>query len=111
METRNAKIKSTFLGIEDHGIMTCSLQLEGDSWGQGFGNYSFGGSKKPWSGFGIEAIAEIIEAVGVESWEKLPGTTVRVRREGHNDVIHSIGHIIKDQWVSLKEIAERFKTD
>ena len=35
----NAKIKSTKLGYEDHGILTCFLILEQESSSQGFGGY------------------------------------------------------------------------
>ena len=39
-EILNGRIKSTFLGREDHGILTAYLQIEGESWGCGFGGLS-----------------------------------------------------------------------
>ena len=35
----NARITSTMLGIEDHGILTCMLHLQQEGCGQAFGGY------------------------------------------------------------------------
>lgn len=87
----NGRITSTFLGIEDHGIPTCIITIEGGSWGQGFGNYDL-------RFYGINMLLRIIEVVEARSWEDLKGKHCRIRRE--HSKIHAIGHIIKDKWYS-----------
>lgn len=69
----NAIIKSTFLGIEDHGIFSFMLTLEERSQGQGFGGYELKYEK-----YGIPLLETILKIVGVTSWEELTGKYVRV---------------------------------
>lgn len=82
-----AKIESTFLGIEDHGIFTSSLGVNyGDSSHQGVGGYSFDSwdaktKKRVGSAFGIEFIRRTLEVCGVDSWEKVKGRTIYVLTE------------------------------
>ena len=103
-EIKNAKIKSTMLGNEDHGILTCFLHLDYSGSGQGFGGYCFdspvglGGDFKGRIGtaYGMEFIRKIIETLEVEKWEDLPGTFCRSDCE--HSKIHRIGHITKDKW-------------
>lgn len=89
-EIRNAKIDSTMLGFEDHGIMTAFLYTMSDGLGQGFGGYSMNGE------WGMEFIKMLLKALGVDSWEKLTGTHCRI--DASNDKIHRIGHIIENKW-------------
>ena len=107
MEIENARIKSTQLGIEDHGIFTFFLHLEYDGAGQGFGGYALDEwSKKAetrvGSGLGIEMIRKILEVVGVDNWEDLPGKYIRVEHD--NMGVYQIGHITKNKWFSPKEL-------
>lgn len=95
-EIKNARIASTMLGIEDHGIMTYFLHLDYDGSGQGAGGYSLGGTR-----FGPAYLRKIIETVGVDKWESLPGKYIRVEAT-HNKVLR-IGHIIKNVWMDLSE--------
>lgn len=102
----NGVITETRLG-EDHGCLTFYLVIEGDGWGCGFGGYvlaHWGPSGKPTRGAG--AIAETLKTVGVDRWEDLPGTNVRVETEGWGGKITAIGHIYKNQWFSLKDYFE-----
>lgn len=87
-----AKIQSTMLGIEDHGIFTAMLnvQYEGSS-GQSIGGYSLDEPRRSdddskflgrfGSAYGMQFVMEIIKAAGVDSWEKLPGTMIYVLHE------------------------------
>lgn len=103
MEEINARIQKTMLGFEDHGIFTCMVTLEFKSTTvQGFGGYSMNGA----SNFGGQFIQEILRAVGVEEWEKLPGKHVRVRRD--NSSIVAIGNIIEDRWFEPREFAKAY---
>jgi len=113
METHNCKIGSTMLGIEDHGIMTFFVHLSGEGWGQGLGGFAidkYGGTHeadRPGFGPAVTAIRKILETVGVETWEDLPGTLVRAKIEGlGSSRTPIIGHYMKDQWFDLKEFTE-----
>lgn len=111
-ETVNAKITSTMLGVEDHGILTFYLFLEWRGAGQGLGGFaldSFGGEgkdRKGWGG-GLTAIRKILETVGVEKWEDLPGKLVRLKIDGLGSARPPIiGHIIEERWFDMKAFAE-----
>ena len=105
-ETKNALIESTFLGWEDHRIFTCFLYLKYDGGGQGFGGYALDTydealKRRKGTAQGAEFIARVLETVGVDSWEKLPGKFVRVVASWTK--VKSIGHIIEDKWFSPEE--------
>lgn len=105
MYISNAKISSTMLGIEDHGIMTFSIMMDMGGSGQGFGGYTLDGKSgtigHPKS---ILAIRKILEVVGVEKWEDLKGKYCRIKKDSEwNGPIKAIGNIIKDDWFSLEE--------
>ena len=97
METKNAVIDHTFLGVEDHNVLTYFLHLKGEGWGQGLGGYFCDHE------FLALSIRRILETLEVSSWEGLPHTHVRIK--GDRCQIHSIGHILKDQWYNVKEHA------
>ncbi|KKL46878.1 hypothetical protein LCGC14_2341180, partial [marine sediment metagenome] len=70
---RNAKIESTMLGKEGHGIMTFMIYLgyDGGSATQALGGYQLHKG-------GYEVIGKIIDVVDVSSWEELRGEIIRV---------------------------------
>jgi len=82
-----AKIESTYLGREDHGILTAYLNVKGDDWGIGVGGYGLDTpirdendkfvGRQP-TAYGLDHIVQMYRTVGVESWEKLPGREVLV---------------------------------
>ena len=102
----NAKIKSTSLGYEDHGILTCFLHLEQKSSSQGFGGYRLDAPKGAPSELGTFWIRRILETVGVQSWEELPGKYVRVDGEEYGNIF-GIGHITDDSWFFPKVEIEK----
>lgn len=105
----NAKIESTMLGYEDHGIMTCFLMLKQSGTGQGFGGYRLDAPKNADSALGSFWISRILKTVGVDKWESLPGKYIRVDGEEFGDIF-GIGHITDDVWFyPRKEIDQRFK--
>ena len=97
MKEFNAKIESTMLGIEDHGIMTFFINLTMDRSGQSFGGYCLKGDKS------IEAVRKVLETVGVDKWEDLKGKYIRIRKIDEYSTIEAIGHIVEDRWWSAKE--------
>ena len=101
----NAKISSTMLGIEDHGIMTFSLSMSFDSCGQGFGGYALDGKAgKIGHAKSILAIRKILETVGVNKWEDLEGQLVRIKKDSeYNGPIRAIGHIMEDNWFDIQQ--------
>lgn len=90
IETKPARVISTMLGREHHGIPTCWVTLNyGDGTGQGFGGYDL-------RHYGYAMVQGIIDAVGAETWESLKGMNVRVRSDESR--ILAIGHATEEQW-------------
>lgn len=106
VEVKNAKIRKTTLGIEDHGILTCYVHLEGDGWGVGFGGFTLDGpikrgnefSHREGTAYGMEFINRVLKTLEINSWEKLPGAIVRCKSEGWGGRCLAIGHPLKEQW-------------
>lgn len=90
IEVKNARITSTMLGKEGHGIMSCYLSLNYGSSAQSFGGWALGGE------WGMEFITRLMTTVGVEKWEDLTGQHVRAKAEQFR--VHAIGHITDDKW-------------
>lgn len=103
-ETRNAQIESTFLGFEDHGIMTLFVRLRYDGGGQGFGGYAFSESHRDADGkshvvgraYNMNFLMRTLDAVGVRCLEDLKGKYVRVEHDSTK--VYGIGHIIENKW-------------
>ncbi len=116
-EIVNARIESTMLGIEDHGIMTFTIMLDYGGSAQGYGGYAMDSydkvnKKRIGSAFGIESIRAVLEAVGVTRWEDLKGKYVRVEREGGwSGKIFAIGHLIESKWCNLGVMSLEAKKD
>jgi len=115
METKNAKITSTMLGIEDHGILSFYLYLDYGGSGQGAGGYSLDTPIKTGNTFlrrvgtaeGLSLIMEILEIVGVGKWEDLPGKYIRVQADQAK--VHAIGNVIKDKWLNFETFFKEIK--
>ena len=110
-EIINAKIKSTMLGTEDHGLLTGYLFVEGPGWDCGFGGYAFdqwsnAENRRYGTGFGTEFIAQVLKVVGVDKWEALPGKYIRIETEGWGGRILRIGNILEDKWFDPGILAE-----
>lgn len=114
MEIKNARIKSTKLGREDHGIMTFMIHIEFDCSNFGVSNQcGIGGyaldrydretKKRVFSAKGMEAISKILDMVGVDNWEDLKGKYIRVKENGLGSSIDEIGNLMEEKWFNLKE--------
>lgn len=111
----NAQIKATRFGFEAHSCLTFEIDFEHQRGYQSIGSYCIGhgslfyneekhitGSKK-----GTEAMARIMWAVGVESWENLKGSYCRVKFDEETEHLISIGHIVNDNWFNLDECMKK----
>lgn len=112
MEIKNAKIKSTMLGVEDHGIMSFYLHLDYGGAGQGAGGYALdeyskGQEKRIGAPFGIELIRSILDVVGVETWEDLPGKYIRARAD--HGKVYAIGNMLNNTWLDFGIFFETHK--
>jgi hypothetical protein len=95
IEVKNAKIDSTTLGFEDHGIFTAFLHLNYGGSAQGFGGYSYQGLMS------YKFLDGVLKTVGVDNWEDLPGKYIRVKCTRTKVV--EIGNIIEDKWFNPEE--------
>jgi len=102
METKNAIITHASITNADHGVLSAWLTLDYGGSGQGFGGYSlylpksFKHHNHAGPNYAGHFIWRVMEIAGVERWDQLVGTTIRVKAE-HSGV-HAIGHIVKDDW-------------
>lgn len=95
-DTKNAVIRSVMLGREDHGIPTAMIGLDyGDSCQQGFGGWGLAGPAMSVFVLGV------LDALEVETWEKLVGVSCRVEATYSN--VARIGHLLKDKWFDPEE--------
>ena len=114
-ETRvdNAEITSTVLGREGYGIFTCELWLKFNSGGCGYGGYSLdepaGNGKRKMTAIGAQAVVELMNVVGVETWEDVKGQFVRCENEGYGGKVIKIGHLIENKWFSFEEFFKEAK--
>jgi hypothetical protein len=107
----NAKITNTFLGREDHNIMTFYITVEFSGGGCSYGGYSLdeydkSTRKRVCSQIAMQSIVEVIDTIGVNSWEELKGQYIRIEHEGLGGGVVRIGNLMKNKWFSLKEFFE-----
>jgi hypothetical protein len=107
-------IENTFLGIEDHGILTFIIYLRFDGSGQGAGTYSLDGydktlGKRVGSPAMAVVIRSILETVGVDSWEGLKGRRVVALRDELYGQIKGLTNLPPDKtrFTIFDEIFER----
>lgn len=106
MNIVNARITDTFLGIEDHGFFTFSIGIVMAGCTCQIGNYCLNQTihgKEHYNAKTSEAICRILRVVGVDSWEQLKGQYIRVEYNELDVGIHTMGNLMKDEWVNLKE--------
>lgn len=109
MEIKNAKITNTMLGREDHGIFTFAICVEigggGCCW---IGSYSLDYYDREkecrvFNAKSLEAISNILDVVGVDTWEQLEGKYIRVKDEGWGNTIDEIGNLMSDKWFNIRK--------
>mgnify|MGYP004673123559 FL=1 len=113
---KNARIMSTMLGREDHGIMTFMIHINADNFSCGVGGfcldeYNRDIKKRIFRAESMEAISKILDVVGVTKWEDLPGQYIRFEDNGWGSTITKIGNIIEDKWFDMREFFEKKKKE
>lgn len=109
----NAYITHVDLSMADHGVLTLEISLEGNSWGCVYGGYVLGqgylGAKEfKGSEQGLESIMRIMDVVGVDKFNKMAGTLIRVATKGWGSSVKIIGNAIKDQWFDINTFFEDY---
>ena len=93
---KNARIFYAMLGQEDHGIRTFTIYINTDEFSCGFARVFKAESS-------MEFISKILDVVGVNNWEDLPGKYIRFEDNGRGSGITKIGNIIDDKWFDFEE--------
>lgn len=113
MKIKNAKIRSTMLGRENHGIMTFMIYISADDSDRGIGGcwldeFNSATQTRVFRAESMEAISKILEVVGVDKWEDLPGKYIRFEDNGFGSTVTKIGNIIEEKWFDLEEFFGKF---
>lgn len=110
----NAQIEETFLGREEHGILTCYLHLKGNGFGVRLGGraldrYDKKKKRRAATQEGFELIDRIMTIVDVKKWEDLIGKYVRIEvsEEGFGSKVTKIGNLIKDDWLDFEKFFDK----
>lgn len=74
----------------------------------GIGGYSLDGYDKEsklrvFSVKSFEAISKILETVGVDKWEDLPGKYIRIKDNGWGSTVDEIGNLMEEKWFNIRE--------
>lgn len=112
LEVKNAIIKKAVIDIGDRDILTVWLHLDYGGSIQAFGGLAlylpklFDRHNDPANYAGL-FIYRVMEIVGVGEWKDLTGKTIRAKSE--RSKIHSIGHIVKDDWFDPEKEFEKLR--
>jgi hypothetical protein len=119
-----ARIDSTRLGWEDHGILTAYLNCSWASGGIGVGGFCLdtpqsrekrdaGDYSRKGTAYGLDHLMRLMETVGVDRWEKLPGQQVLVLFEdsgGPGSISVGIANALdEDKVLVLQQHAEAWR--
>ena len=110
----NVKITNTSITMEDYGVLTFNITVEGDGFIVNLGGYSIGsgylGAKEfsAKNGGGLVAMMKIMNVIGVEKWEDLKGKYCRIRSGRWGSKVYIIGNIIENKWFNMKEFFEEY---
>ena len=105
-----ASIADTFLGVEDHGVLTGTLTIRRGGTLQTIGGYFFDQynpetEEREVLTFGMDFIRTTLSTVGVSSWEALKGQTILLLGDADRNVV-GIANIWDPQKVFIfKDLA------
>lgn len=113
-----AEIKSTSLGVNDHGIFSSSLNVEGPGWGTSVGGFAldqYDGKGKRCAYPAGDWIGSILTTVGVDDWEDLVGCHVYVLytegSSGLGQIARGIAELHGERVMVFKEYWEDYKAE
>jgi hypothetical protein len=123
METKNAKIIGTSLGVAhtDHGILSFYIQLDFGGLSQGFGGWVLDTVNPEYVKADRDAKRDMVVRIptnlasslllGIDrvfgvDWEKLKGLPCRAVR--HETKLVAIGHYLNDKWLWMDREAMEF---
>jgi len=110
-EYENVRIKKAVIEIEDHGILTFGLHIEGSGWGTMFGGIALD-QGRPRSYVSMRWLRELLETFEVRRWSDLEGQYARIEKRMAGDHCpRRIGHVIKDRWFDADEIFKNERED
>ena len=109
MKIKNAKIRSTMLGRENHVFMRFLFYISAVGFDCGIGGYwldefNSATQTRVFRAESMEAISKVLEVVGVDKWEDLPGKYIRFEDNGWGSKVTKIGNIIEEKWLNLEEL-------
>lgn len=79
------KIRSTFFGIEDHGMLTIMIDFDFGGSGQGFGGYALDisdGNKRVGTAAGTDFLLRILKLFKVDQLKQIVGRTAYALKKG-----------------------------
>jgi hypothetical protein len=99
-EIKNAVIRKAHISIGDRGFLDVSLDLDYGGTCQSFGGWALY-LPKAYKNHNILSVAghhifRILEIAGADSWDRLPGKTIRA--DASLSKVERIGHIVNDDW-------------
>ena len=111
MITKNGIITNTTLGVEDHSLMSFMLTVDFGGYSQGVGGYRLDEWNKiekrcKGTAMGLDMVIQILDVLGVGSWEKLQGTVIRVQYDDDGTTPLGIGHFVKDKWLNFSDFTK-----
>lgn len=92
MTIENAKIHSTHLGFEGHGILTLGITVDFGGVSQMIGGFSYDHDGRANL---AKHVREILTVLGVEKWEDVRGFC---RVDSSNGRLVALGHIVENKW-------------
>lgn len=104
---KNARITSTMLAVNELGIMTFMIYIDAGNFSCEVGGFCLDefntdSQTRVFRGKSMKAISEILNVVGVDKWEDLPGKYIRFEDNGWGSTVTKIGNIIDDKWFDMK---------
>lgn len=106
MKILNAQIIDTKLGRESNGYFTFTLFIDMGNERAVIGNYILE-QNGIFHQNGLNVISDILDVVGVSTWEELAGKYIRVKwDETLGNIVDELGHIIQDRWISIRSYFE-----
>ena len=100
----NSQITSADISMREHGVLDMYMCLSGQV-NVCFGGYVLGKGYLDadedyfkGSAAGLEYIMRVMDVVGVERFQELEGSYIRVAHKGLGNTVKIIGNITKDKW-------------